>query len=111
PVVLDHHAALGDPGGAAGFKYIDRFSGVSLGHPAIDRSAAEPVVLEQRKFFQIVKALDVAQRIEIEFGLLAEPKRAAGSFVEMPPDRFDSVRIEPLTGGRSLLGNFFRDQV
>jgi len=69
-----------------------------LRHPAADRTAAEPVILEERKLLQVVEALHLLQRVELQLLSLFEPKGATGGSVEMPPDRFHGVGIQFLFG-------------
>ena len=96
---------LGMPGAATGLEHEDRLVGIRLRHPAPDRSATQPLVFERAELSQVVVALDVFERIEVELLRSIEPERAAGRRIEVEPDDLADVSIEPLAGGgRSQIG-------
>ena len=110
-MVLDDDAALGNAGRAAGLENIDRLAGVPLGDPASNRAAAQPLVLEQRKLLQVIEALDLGQRIEVQFRLLFQPERAAGVIAEVPMNGLERMFIQPLTSLGCCLGYFWANGV
>ncbi len=63
-------AALGNAGRAAGLEDVDRLVGEGLGHPAAHRPAAQPFVLERLELLQVVEALHVLERIELQLATL-----------------------------------------
>ena len=70
--------ALGHAGRAAGFEDVDRPLGKGLGHPAAHGPATEPLVLERFELFQVVEALDLGERIELQRLLILQPERTTG---------------------------------
>ena len=97
--VVDVDAALGDAGGAARLKDIDGFVGQTLGHPTAHRSAAQPLVFKKAELFEIVKTVDVLERVEVKTLRPIEPELAPGLGIEVPLHDFADVRVQTLSGG------------
>jgi hypothetical protein len=93
-MVFDNHAALGNTRCAAGFENVYRLVLQWLWHPATHWTAAKPFVFEERKLLQIVEAIDVLERIEVEGFLLLQPEFASGVITEMPLHHLASMLIE-----------------
>ena len=90
---------FGTPVRAAGLEDIDRLVGDALRHPAAHRPAAQPFVFEGAELLEVVEALDVVERIEVERLRPLQPERAAGVWVEVPVHDLANVGVEPLAGG------------
>ena len=104
--VVDDDAALGDAGGAAGLEDVDRLVLQRLGHPAAHRAAAQPLVLEVAEQLQVVEALHVLERVELERLGLLQPERRAGLGVEVPVDDLAHVGVELFAGLADLVGGW-----
>jgi len=92
--VLDGDPALGDAGRAAGLEDVNRPSREPFRNPALDRTAAQPLVLEQSEAPQVVEAADLAARVPAEARGEIEPKRRSGGGIEMPVDHLPDPRVE-----------------
>ena len=95
-MIFDNHATFGNTCRAARFKHIDRFVLQLFWHPTSHWTASQPVVLEQRKLLQVVKAVDVLERVKVERLLLFEPKIATGVVAKMPLHHFSGLLIQQI---------------
>ncbi len=74
PKVIHDDSRLGRAGGPTGLEDIGRLTGQPLGDPAIDGSASQRIVFEERELVQICEAVDVGQWVEIQAAGLVEPE-------------------------------------
>ena len=88
PEVVDDDAALGNAGGAAGLEDVDRLVRAAPSAPSgapARRAAIRP--RRRPNFLQVVEALDVLERVELERLGLLQPERRAGLRAEVPAGR------------------------
>src|SRR6266436_5718717 len=96
--ILHGHAALGYSGRPAGLEDVRRQVSEAFGHPAANRTSAEPFILERREFSEIRKAVDVPSRIPVQPGSKIQPERTTGFVIEMPLDDIPHMCIQPCVG-------------
>ena len=97
--VVDGDAALGHARGAAGLEHVNRLVGAGLGHPAADRPATQPLVLERLELAKVVKRADILERVEFQPRGVIEPERAARRGMEVPLHDLVRMRVQLLAGG------------
>ena len=97
--IVERDAGLRHTGGAAGLEHEHRLAGAALGDPALHRSAAQPVVLEQTEAREIAERLDLAPRVPSELSGEIQPEGAARGRIEMPRDDLADVDVERLARG------------
>ena len=85
---------LGIPGGAAGFKNVERFAGETFRQPALQRAATQPFVFERRKPLQILETANLTPRVPAQLCREVEPERTPGFRIEMPLDDLAHMGIE-----------------
>ena len=95
PEVVDDDAALGDAGRAAGLEDVDAAIGVSAfgtqrrtGPPRSQSSS------KKRELLEVVEAVDVLERVELERLRLLQPERRAGVGTEVPADDLADLGVE-----------------
>jgi hypothetical protein len=102
-VIVPTDALLGHPGGAAGFKDIERGASQRRRHPHFRLEVAQPLILEMRELLQIGDALDFLARVEVLLRPV-QPEGAPGFGAEVPGNHLAQVSLELLVG---FLDGFF----
>jgi hypothetical protein len=108
--IINRNPALRHACCAAGLKYINRLICIRLRNPATHRTASQPLIFEGLKLFQILKRLNVRQRIELQTLFIFQPEGAARRLMEMPLHNLIGLRIErfaSLLGGLSYVSRQF----
>src|SRR5260370_14561174 len=75
--ILHGHATLRYSGRAAGLEDVRGQVSEALGHPAANRTSAEPLILERREFSHIRKPLDLPTRSPVQPASIIHPHRTA----------------------------------
>src|SRR6266849_1211546 len=96
--ILHGHATLRYSGRAAGLEDVRGQVCEAFGHPAANRTSAEPLILEGREFSEIRKAVDLPSRVPVQLGSKIQPERTAGFVIKMPLDDIPHMCIQPCVG-------------